>query len=952
MLIKYLKNIRFWLVFIPVLYTICGFFLLPWLARTQLPPYLKQHFDLTVSIEKITFNPFTFELHVNNVSLLDLKQKKVIGVEYLYVNYEPSHLFKKEIFVQSLMIENPTFDMQINKEGTFNLTELFPSSQNDENTTSNNDTSLPFFIEEIDIKNALASFQDLRPKEPFLINLGPIHYTINNLGFKKDMLSIHAFKMLVDNEEKITLASSATLEPLKFYGELNLKNIYLSKFWDYMMPDTKAKLSRGDISLRLPFLIDLSKEIPLFSIDNASLEGNELLFDDEKKKNILDIPHFMIKDIDFEWPKAQISIDNVLISKPFVDIALEKNYTLNLISLFSPPVQESNQSVQHDANQSSIAWDFNLKTLTIDDANVKLLDTNIKKPLPTKFSSLHFLTQNITTDTTKPIAYDFSTIIDGESEVKLQGTVIPSTISIESTIDTSALPIIKAQPYLEPFTTLSIKDGLLTLKAKIKATFENQKEPFINLDAQFDLTKFVLNDRFDEPIIAWDKLLIDTISYNSEPSALHVNTIALTKPYVNLDIKKDKSTNFSNILKPIPTRKEIKNDDSKMEILLGAISLKQGNANFKDASLPIPFATFINNLNGSFSKVDTKNTKPSILSLEGKVDKYGYTKIEGSLLPFDFKNRANLDLFFKNIDMPSLTPYSKKFVGYEIKKGKLSMDLSYKIKKGMMEGKNKINLDSLTLGDKIESNETTNLPLGLAISILKDSKGQIDLDLPVSGDLNDPNFQYGSIVWKAFGNLIGSVIASPFKLLGSLLGIETETLKSVDFSSGEAILISSEEEKMEQYRQILEKKSELKLIITPSYNEEMDTWAIRERAVTKQIELITQKNPKENNSYGKAIKNIFIQKFSTEVYDTQIKAYKEAKLDMGVINENLKSKIANAIVVAPTELETLANERAEEIIKNLTIKQKISPKRVLKGELQTSDAIRGKWVGCAVNISN
>ena len=140
--------------------------------------------------------------------------------------------------------------------------------------------------------------------------------------------------------------------------------------------------------------------------------------------------------------------------------------------------------------------------------------------------------------------------------------------------------------------------------------------------------------------------------------------------------------------------------------------------------------------------------------------------------------------------MPSLTPYSGKFIGYAIQKGKLSMDLSYKIKQGLMEGDNKINLDSLTLGEKIESDEATSLPLGLAIAILKDSKGQIDLNLPVSGDSNDPEFRYGAIVWKAIGNLIGGIVTSPFSLIGSILGIETQSLQSIDFAAGASELIA------------------------------------------------------------------------------------------------------------------------------------------------------------------
>ena len=955
MLKKSLKSIWFWSVFLPLLYALCGFFLLPWLTIIKTPPLLKEQFNLNVHIEKVEFNPFTFELKVNNLSLQDEEQKKVIGFKHIYVNYEPSFLFKKEIFIQSFLIDTPSIDLKMDSNGSLNLMRIVDAipTTKDVNTTASDKSDIPlsFLIGQIDIKNGDILFQHEKTKEPFSVHLGPLSYTINNLGFQKDDLSIHAFKAAFQNEEKISFASSVSFDPLKLHGKLELKQITLPSFWAYWMEGYKGTLKQGELSLYLPFSVDMSKKMPLLSIEKANLSIEKVVFQDEKQKTFISIPKFSVNDIDFEWPKAKIDIDSVAIVEPFVDVQLEKNYELNLVKFFT----STNKKVQTTAlvsKEPAIDWNFALKNFTLTKGQIDVLDTNIKRSSKTKFSEISLSAQNITQDTHKPIAYTVLSKIDDKAQLSLKGSLIPQTMSIKSSIETSSLPIAKIQPYLEPFTTLSLKEGLLSLKAKLDASFEEKKEAFIKLDSSLDLSKLVINDSSNQPIIAWDKLLIDTITYNTSPHALHVGKITLDKPYVNLDIKKNKSSNFTNITKSVPQTKSTKKSPQKeMEIILGTMSLKGGSAKFKDASLPIPFATFINNLNGSFSALNTKNTKPSKLFLEGKVDKYGYSKIEGSILPFDFKNHANLKILFKNIDMPSLTPYSGKFVGYAIQKGKLTMDLSYKIKKGMMEGANKINIDSLTLGDKIESAEAADLPLSLAIAILKDSKGQIDLDLPVSGDLNDPNFQYGAIVWKAFGNLIGSILTSPFSLIGSILGIETETLKSVEFSGGEFQIIASEEEKMDQYRQILEKKPELKLIITPSFNEEVDTLAMRENAIEKQIEVI-MKGSKEENSYGKAIKTLFIQKFSQDAYDNLIKSYKDDKLDYGVIRENLKSKIALSLVVSLEELNALGNKRADAIIQNLTQIQKIASPKILKGELKSSNAIRESWVGCEVAISN
>ncbi|WP_263832269.1 DUF748 domain-containing protein [Sulfurospirillum oryzae] len=949
MLKKCLKNVLFWLIFLPLLYTLSGFIILPWWAQTKLPTLLKEKLGLSVSIEKVLFNPFTFELHVNNFALQDTTGSNVAALEHLYVNYEPTSLFKKEFFVKSLLVEKPFVDLKMDANGTLNLLTLFhtKNTSSETNTTANETLAMPFVIEHVEIQNGETLFSDERTKEPFKIALGPINYVVNNLSFYKDDLSIHALKVMLQNEEKISLASSASFEPLKFYGELTIQSLPLASFWKYTLSTIPATLSQGELSLKVPFSIDLSKKKPLVSFEKATASLDNIRFVDTEKKTVIEVPSLKLDTIDFDLQTSHISIEKATISKPFVDVTLEKEYALKLVRLFTPSSTPQATTKQ----EASTEWKFALKSLHVNQATVDIADQNVKTVI--HLSPLNLTTQNITHDMNKSIAFDFNSTVDSTASLGLKGTFIPASISLDMLINANNLSFEKAQPYISAYTTTLIQDGALSLNAKLKASFNQQ--PTLKIEGDATISKFSLADQYKKSLVAWETLNVASVVYTLTPAALSIQNIMLDKPYINLDVKKDGTTNFANLLKAPPASSKTQKASSTQEtmaIYIGNIVLKRGTTHFQDASLFLPFATFADQLNGSISTLDTKNTKPSLLKLEGKVDKYGYAKIEGSVLPFDFKNRAILKIIFKNIDMPSLTPYSGKFVGYAIKEGKLSMDLNYKIKKGLMEGANKINLDSLTLGDKIESKEASDLPLGLAIAILKDSKGQIDIDLPVSGDLNDPEFRYGSIVWRAFGNLIGGILTSPFKLLGSMLGIETENLKSIDFAAGEYAIIDSEEEKMGQYQQILEKRSELKLMITPSFNETLDTKALQEQNVTAQIEALIPKKSKEDDSYGKTIKKLYIQKYSDDAYSKLIKTYKEENLDVGVINDNLIAKIAEGITITPETLQALALKRSEAIIQNLITKHKIAPARLIKNEPQTSDAIRDEWVGCAISVSN
>jgi len=951
MMRKIFTNIWFWLAFIPSVYLLSGFYLLPFVLKTQLPSLLKEKFQLNLSVESLTFNPLTYELHLNAVTLHNESQERILGFKHLYVDYEFSALFHKTILFKSILINEPYADVRIDTNGSINILSVFSAFTQtaDTNQTQPEESSLPLSIEHFEIVEAKGKFHDTRGEKPFSLEFGPIHYSLNNLHFSKDDLSIHALKLALNNHENLSLVSSLSLDPLRLHGEIQIHRFHLPLIYDYVAPHFLATLSQGYLSAHIPFTIDMSTQTPHLIISKAQLTLEELSYQDPSSQKVLEIPSLSLTEIDFQWPEAILSVNSLTLTKPFVSVILEKEYALNLARLFTSKETPKTS----DTPPSNIPFYAALNHLQIVDAKVDVLDRNVKGS-KTVLSNLSLTTDKLSTDRNESIHYVLSSTLDTNSSLSLKGSFHPQKYRIDMNVDAKKIDLSKAQPYLEAYTNVTLTKGLLSGQSTLSMNFEKAFSLLFKGDAS--INGLAINDSSRTLLLSWDSLNLNQIIFDTQPSLLHVKKIALSKPYVNLDIKKDKSTNFSTLAKEVPkqessTQKAPSSKEKPMEIMIGDVVLKAGSASFKDASLPIPFATLIHHLNGSFSAFNTKSSKPSILNLEGKVDTYGYAKIGGSLLPLDFKDRSNLKILFKNIDMPSLTPYSGKFIGYAIAKGKLSMDLSYKIKQGKMEGDNKINLDSLTLGEKIESDEATSLPLGFAIAVLKDSKGQIDIDLPVSGDLNDPDFKYGALVWKAIGNLLGSIITSPFSLLGSMLGIETETLKSIDFAGGEFELIASEEEKMEQYKQILEKKPELKLSIIPSFNEALDTLSLQEKTLNSQIETLLAKRGKGDDRYSNVLKNLFITHLTKEAYEAFMTQAAEQKLDKGTINEGLKSKLMQTILVTSEQLQTLAHQRADGIIQNLVYKHKVNPDKLIKAEPKTSDAVRDKWVGCAIEIS-
>ena len=234
--------------------------------------------------------------------------------------------------------------------------------------------------------------------------------------------------------------------------------------------------------------------------------------------------------------------------------------------------------------------------------------------------------------------------------------------------------------------------------------------------------------------------------------------------------------------------------------------------------MPLPFKTTITKLNGKISEF--KNTKSSTtnLQLKGVVDEYGVAKITGILHPNNIKLLTDINLIFNNIAIKNFTPYSGKFVGREIKGGKLDLDLKYNIEESNLEAKNNIVITQLEFGEKVESPDAISLPLDIAISLLKDSKGVIDINLPVSGNVDDPQFAIGSIVWRAFINLITKAVTAPFSLLGAMFNFSEDEISSVKYALLEDEVGPIQKETLDKISQILKARSEIAIELIASYD--------------------------------------------------------------------------------------------------------------------------------------
>jgi len=313
------------------------------------------------------------------------------------------------------------------------------------------------------------------------------------------------------------------------------------------------------------------------------------------------------------------------------------------------------------------------------------------------------------------------------------------------------------------------------------------------------------------------------------------------------------------------------------------------------------------------------------VQLKGKVDQYAPFHIEGQINPLSKEAYTDLTFTFKNLDLPTVSSYSRKYAGYPINKGKLSLDLAYQISEKTLVGENKVLIDQLTMGKKVESPDATSLPIPLPLALLKDRNGQINIDLPVRGNLDDPDFSYGGVIWNALGNLLTKVAASPFAIVGGLVGGSGEDLQFVECAAGTATLSSSEQEKLKALGKALNDRPGLRLEIAGAADPQVDRQALAAGQLRKQLQkrkIVLDSpssmkglpvdqialNPDEE---ARLLSELYIEKFGAQPTTSSSSA--EGKAPVPPTPEQMRAKLMETIQEEESQLRLLAQQRGQHI---------------------------------------
>ena len=803
-----------------VLYSGFGFFIAPGILKSKLEAALSDATHRKASIAKVRVNPLVPSVTVEGLEIRAKDGGPWVGCERLYVNARVLPLMWRTIALKELEIVRPSVQITLDTKGRPEFADLF---EGPETPTAPEKPSKPwtFAIQHFSLTEGRVPFVDRSTDPDFHTALGPLSLTLDGFRTTPGANGDYAFEARSDTGERLAWSGSLGVNPLASNGRLIFQNMDLAKYGPYLHETLDMELRGGKADLDIPYRFAWSPSSKTVSIEGAKLALSDLQMARPGSPDAdMGFPAFEASGIEADLLANRVEVGLLTAKDGSVTVARAKDGSLNLAKLFGPPPGVKRKPKDPDAKP----FHFKLDEAAFQNFKLVWQDDTPARPVRVDLSALDLKLKDFSLDPVHAAQAELQTKVGGGT-LHLAGPVHLLGFSADLVAEGEGLDLPPFDPYFEPALDMRLNKGRLGLKGKLHLGFEGAKRDGIGYAGDGWIEDFEAADGRDhEVMLGWKRLQLTGLDTTTAPLSLKLKTLAWTAPEGRLVIAADGTTNVARALKlaeqkpasppaavltPTPPPAPGK---PAMPLAIGLVSLKEGRLSFIDRSIQPNAALLLDKLEGRYEKLSTDPAAVSTVDIKGLAGGLAPLSIQGRAMPFRTDQDTDVTVKIDGSDLADFDPYVRKYIGRPVQKGKLGVDAHVAIQHRKLDVLAKAKLDQFYLGDKVDSPDATHLPVKLALAMLRDRHGVIDLELPVQGDLDDPDIKYGKIVWKAIFNVLEKVATSPFTMLGKLFG-SGEDLSFLAFAPGSDQLGPDAHAKLAALVKSLEERPDLQLSV-------------------------------------------------------------------------------------------------------------------------------------------
>ena len=896
----------------------------------------------------------TGNISLKKIAVDDGQNKPLLRLPLFDISIAPSEPLSKIIHLSKVSIQSPELEIRRNEKGALNVQSLFPETKETKPPPKKEEPSSPFSmdIDEVQLTVGKISFSDLSGSKPFKTILNPVELKVDHFSNGKDKKSAYALSFLSEVKEAIKVEGDFSMDPLGAEGTLEIKAVPLKKYSPYYRDKILFDIEDGRLELSTRYNYLKGEKEPEVSLSGLSLLLSALRFKrPEENAEFLKIPNLSIKETELDLTKKEIKVGLFSTQKGDVFIKRLKNGEIDALKLTPPPPvsNEPRKEIQpgEKPKEPEKPWLIFLKQMSVDNYKIIVEDQTPSEPVTLIAQNLKLRGEAISTAKNSKGKLNLSLLLNEKGTVSTIGTIGIDPLIADLKVELKGIEIGPLQSYFTDKVNITVTEGALSTTGVLNLDGTDKKEFKTTYKGEASLTNLSSLDKGNaEDLLKWESLSFSDLNVRVTPLSIDIKGVSLTNFYARVIVNSEGKVNLQEIMKteepktpatPPPQEKggvASKEKEPSKNIKIGEITLQGGKIALSDKSVKPEFSMNLTEMGGRISGLSAEENTTADVDLRAKLNDYAPLEITGKINPLREDLYVDLKARIKDLDLSPATPYSGKFVGYTIEKGKLSFDLKYLIVKRKLESQNQIFFDQFTFGEKVESPQATKLPVKLAVALLKDRKGEIKLDLPVTGSLDDPKFSVWGVILKILLNLISKAATSPFSLLGAVFG-GGEELSFVEFDYGSTTIAEPNVKKLETIAKALQDRPSLKMDIEGHVDMEKDREGLKQYLFNKKL-----KSQKLNEMVKKGQPAMPVDdvKIEPAEYGKYLKmAYKEEKfpkpknvigMAKDIPNSEMEKLMLTHIEVKEGDLRTLTSQRSMKVKDAILKSKQVEPERV------------------------
>ena len=793
---------------------------------------------ITAAFKTAKNNPPVLSIN-GNLGLQELQMvqtggEQVVKLPSFEVLIDAIDVFAKKASLKSIKSDGLELHLNRSRDGKINLANLVAAAAETKAPETKpaakaEDKPFVYIIEEIALGSATVHFTDDQLKRPYKTRLDNVNLKITGLTNETGKKANVELSFESEAKEKFAHTGTIQLTPLLAQGKLDVEGLKLGTLHSYYEDAIAAEIKDGffDLSTQYSFEDKEGQSDIKLSGLSANLRTLRLELAGQPEP-LWRIGSLAIKDSEVDVGKKTVVIGALEAKDGNGYIQRAADGELNLARIAKP--QTSAPAPAQPAKPGEGEWRIDTKQIMLDRFRINLDDRSNPTPAKISIADLSVRGQNFSTAKNQRGKATIRARVNEKGVLRLVGTATANPVNAKFVVDAQELDLVSFQPYLDDQVNFILTGGRAGTKGEFTFDASGSGPAKINYQGGVQVADFgAVEKNGQQDLLRWKTLALDALQFDLEPFQLRIGEITLADFYSRLILGADGKLNLQNLT----VEKEEKKDETPAAekpaekaatpvaaesappkaVSIGKINLKEGNINFSDFFVKPNYSANLTSVQGAISEL--KPETPGDLDLQARLDNAAPVEIKGKINPLAKDLFLDIVADAKEIELSTMSPYSAKYVGYGIERGKLSFNVKYKVENRKLSAENKIILNQLTFGEKVESPTATKLPVLLAVALMKDRNGVIDVDLPISGSLDDPQFSVGGIVLRIVINLITRAVTAPFSLLASAFGGggSGDDLAYIEFDNGRANLDKADQAKIATLARALNNRPALNLEI-------------------------------------------------------------------------------------------------------------------------------------------